>query len=112
MPGFGSAHIAWNAISNLKLQRLQKALRNDLVLPFATTVCKICYREYAQTVDAVKKQLPLSNIVSLALDQWTSTNEVAIMSVIAYYIQRKWALREFQLGFNEFDHLFGCNFEH
>jgi len=87
MLGFVSAHIPWNAISNLELQRSFKALRNfDLVLPSATTLSNICRREYALTVDAIRKQLPIRNKVSLALDRWTSTNKLAVTSVIAYYM--------------------------
>jgi len=67
--------------------------------------------EYALTVDAIKKQLPLRNKVSLALDEWTSTNKLAITSVIAYYMNRNWALLEVQLAFNEVDHLFCSRFE-
>jgi hypothetical protein len=95
MLGFVSAHIPWNTISNLELQWSYKPLRDDLVLPSATTFSNICRREYALTVDAIKKQLPLRNKVSLALDGWTSMNKLAIMSVIAYYMDRNWALRKF-----------------
>jgi len=84
MLGFVSAHIASNAISNLELRRSYKALRDDLVLPSAMTLSKIWRREYALTVDAIKKQLPLQNKVSLAFDGWTSTNKLGITSVIAY----------------------------
>jgi hypothetical protein len=59
MLGFVSAQIPWNAISNLELLRSYKALRDYLVLPSATTLINICRREYALTVDAIKKQLPL-----------------------------------------------------
>jgi len=98
-------------ISNLEPQRSYKALRDDLVLPSATTLSKICRREYALTVDAIKKQLPIQNKVSLALNGWTSTNNLAITSVIAYYMDRNWALREVQLAFNEVDRLFCSRFE-
>ena len=111
MLGFVSAHIPWNAISNLELRRSYKALPGDLVLPSATTLSNICRREYALTVDAIKKQLPLRNKVSLALDGWTSTNKLAITSVIAYYMDRNWALREVQLAFDEVNHLFISRFE-
>jgi len=82
------------------------ALRDDLVLPSATTLSDICRREYALTVDAIIKQLPLRNKVSLALDGWTSTNKLVITSVIAYYMDRNWALREVQLAFDEVNCLF------
>jgi hypothetical protein len=62
-------------------------------------------------VDAMKKQLPLRNKVSLALDRWTSTNKLAITSGIAYYMDRNWALREVQLAFDEVNRLFCSRFE-
>jgi len=111
MLGFVSAHIPWNAISNPELRRSYKASRDDLVLPSATTLSNICRREYALTVDAIKKQLPIRNKVSLALDGWTSTNKLAITSVIAYYMDRNWALHEVQLAFDEVDRLFCSHFE-
>jgi hypothetical protein len=58
MLGFVSAHIPLNAISNLKLQRSYMALRDDSVLPSAKILIMVCCREYALTVDAMKKQLP------------------------------------------------------
>jgi hypothetical protein len=60
---------------------------------------------------AIKKQLPIRNKVSLALDGWTATNKLAIMSVIAYYMDQNWALRDVQLTFDEVDRVFGSRFE-
>jgi len=111
MLGFVSADIPWNAISNLELWRLYKALCDDLVLPSATTLSNICRREYSLTLDAINKQLPVQNKVSLALDGWTSTNKLAITSVIAYYMDRNWALCEVQLAFDEVDRLFYSRFQ-
>jgi len=111
MLGFVSAHNPWNAISNLELQWSYKALHDDLVLPSATTLSNICRREYALTVDAIQKQLPVQNKVSLALDGSRSTNKLAITSAIAYYVDRNWALREVQLALNEVDRLFYSRFE-
>jgi len=81
------------------------------VLLSATTVGNIRQREYSLTMDAIKKQLPSHNEVSLALDGWTSPNKVAILSVISYYLDRNWALREIQLAFNEVDRLFFTRFK-
>jgi len=111
MSGFLSAHIPWNAISSLGLQQLYEAFCNDLVLLSTTTLSYICRREYALTVDAIKKQLPSCNNVSLVLDGWTSPNKLAISSVVAYYIDRNWALREVQHAFDEVDRLFFSHFE-
>jgi len=111
MLGFVSAHIPWNAVSTLELRQSYKALRDDLVLPSATTLSNICSREYPLKVDAIREQLPSRNKVSFAWDGLTSTNKMAISSVIAYYIDRNWALRELQLAFDKLDRLFFSCFE-
>jgi hypothetical protein len=106
MLGFLSAHIPWNATSNLELLRSYKALHDDLLLTSATTLSNVCQRAYALTVDTIKKQLPLRNKDSLALNGWSSTNKQAIKSVIAYYIDRNLVLGEVQLAINEVNRLF------
>jgi len=109
--GFVSAHIAWNAISNLELPHSYIALCDDLVLPSAMTLSNIGQRKYALTVNAIKKQLPSCNIFSLALDRCTSMNKLAITSVIAYYMDENLALCEVQLPFYEVDRQFFSTFE-
>ena len=86
-------------------------LHDDLVLPSVTTLSNICRRESALTVDAIKKQLPSQNEVTLALDRWTSMNKLCMKSVITYKMHRYWALREVQLAFDEVDRLFFSRFE-
>jgi hypothetical protein len=106
MLGFTSAHIPENDTSNLELRRSCKVVCNDLVLPSATTQSIICRREYALTVDAIKKQLLSRNKVCLVLDRWTSSNKLAIMSIIVYYMDRNRVLHEAHLAFDEVHHLF------
>jgi hypothetical protein len=62
-------------------------------------------------VDAIKKQLPIRNKVSLALDGWISTNQLTITSVIAYYTDQNWALGVVQVAFEKVDPLFCSRFE-
>jgi len=111
MLGFVWAHIPWNALSNPELRQSYKALRDDLMLLSATTVSNICRRDYALTVDAIKKQLLSCNKVNSALDGWTSRNKLAITLVIAYSMDWNWALHEVQLAFDEVDCLFFSPFE-
>jgi len=68
MLGFVSAHIPWNAISNLELQQSYKALHDDVVLLCATALSNICRCEYPPTVDAIKNQLQSRNHVTSAID--------------------------------------------
>jgi len=111
MLGFVSAYIPWNTISDLELRLSYKAVRDELVLPSATTFSNFRLGEYSLTVDANKKQLPSRIEVSLALDGWTSSNKLVITLVIAYYMDQNWALGEVQLTFDEVDCLFFSFFQ-
>jgi hypothetical protein len=111
MLGFVSAHIPWNPLLYLELRRSYQELRDDIVLPSAITLSNICRKEFALTVDAFKKQLPLRNKFSLALDGCTSTNKLAITLIIAYYMDRNRALGEVQLAFDEVNRRFCSRFE-
>jgi len=101
MLGFVSAHIRWNAMSHFELWRSYNALWGELALRSASTLSNICQREYTLTVDAIQKQLPSRNKVSIALDRWSSTSKLAITWVIAKDMDRNWALRKVQLAFDQ-----------
>jgi hypothetical protein len=111
MLGCVSAHIPWNTISNLEVRRSYKSLPEDLVLSSATTLSNIFRSEYTLTVDAIKKQLPTRNTVSLGLDKRTSTNKLPIMSVIVYHMDRNWALSAVQFAFDEVNCMFSSQSE-
>jgi len=51
-------------------------------------------------VDAIKKQMPSWNQIRFALDGCTSTNQLAILSVITDYMDQHWALLGVQLDFD------------
>jgi hypothetical protein len=68
----------------------------------------MCQMEFSLTVDVVKKQLPSRNEVSSALDCWTLTNTLAIMSVINYNMNNDGALQKLQLTFDVVGCLFLC----
>jgi hypothetical protein len=106
-----SVHFPWNAILNLELQLSCKALYNHLVVSSATTLSNICRREYALTLDAFAKQLPMRNELSISLNGETSAHKTAITLVIAYYMHRNWGLRAVQLAHDEVDRLFCSLFE-
>jgi hypothetical protein len=111
MLGFVSAHIPWNAISNLELRLSYKALHDGLVPPSTMTMSIICGREYEPTVNAIKTQLPSQNQVSLPLDKWTSKNKLAIPWVIVCYMDHYWAFLEVQLAVDEVDYQVLSHFE-
>jgi hypothetical protein len=69
----------------------------------ASTLSSTFQSEYTLTVDAIKKQLATRNKISLPVDGWTSTNNLAKISVIANFMDRNWAMQEVQLAFDEVD---------
>jgi len=62
-------------------------------------------------VDAIKKQLPSRNKVSLALDVWTSRNKAAKTTVVACDMARNCALQQVKLAFDKVDNLSFSYFE-
>jgi len=111
MLGFISAHTTGNAISALEVRRKWKGCRSNLMLRSATTLSNIFWSEYAQTVDANKKQLPLWNKVSLALGRWTLPNKLAITSANAYSMDWNLSLSEVHFAFDEGEGQFISSFE-
>jgi hypothetical protein len=65
-----------------------------------------CRRESTLTLNAIKWQLQLRNIVSLALARWTSTDRLSVMSVITNDTDQCCAFRELQHAFIEVNRLF------
>jgi len=104
-------HIPWNGMSTLGQLWSDNALRSDLVLPSASTLSNICWKKCSLTGDAIKKQLPSIDKASLALQYWTLANRLAIMTVIANYMDRILVLVESQLAFDESDTIFCSYFE-
>jgi len=71
MLGYVLAHIPWNAILNCEPQWSNIATQCDLLLPSTTTRIIIAWKEYLLPKDAIQKQLPSRETVSLALDGWS-----------------------------------------
>jgi hypothetical protein len=56
-------------------------------------------------VDAIKNPRLSRNKDRLGVDRWTSRNNLAISLVIAYDMDRNWALQDVQLAFDKVDGL-------
>jgi len=94
---------SWIVIWNVELQLSYTVSGHELVLPSTMTITNICTTEYALTVDAIRKQLPTQNEVTLACAGWTLMNKLVITTVIASYGHRNCVLHQVQLTLNEFD---------
>jgi len=67
--------------------------------------------EYPLAADSIMEQLPPHNIISSASDRCTSINQRAITTVLAYYLDGNWGLREVQLAVDEVNGIFFTLFE-
>lgn len=92
MLGFGLADILWNVVWIIELQHSFRALSSDQVLPSAKNLSNVCQREYALAVDAIKNKLLWRNKLSLATDRLKLKNNLTVMAVIAYCMERDWAM--------------------
>ena len=99
--GLLSAIIPLNTISNKELRRVFLMLRPEVKIPSVGTLINLLAREYEMTLAAIKQQIPIGQKISTTLDGWTSQNQLAITSVIMYYISRNWTLEEVQIAFEE-----------
>lgn len=96
-----SALVPLNVLSNPEFRRTFLALRPGITIPSITKIRRLLAVEYENTLQAIKESIPKNQKVSLALDGWTSSNKLAISSVIMYYIGTNWQLKEVQLAFDE-----------
>lgn len=104
--GFVSAHTQRNTISNLQLHCSYNALRSKLLRPSTSCLTNLRWREYTPRVDSIKMQMPSMKNINLALDGWTSMNNLAITSFIAYYMDCHWVLPKLTLTIIKVDNLF------
>jgi len=52
-------------------------------------------------VDDIRTCLPAAGKISLAADTWTSTNKLAFLTIVAYWISDSWQIEEVLIGFEE-----------
>ena len=104
--GFLSALIPFNTITNPELRRILFPLKADLNLPSVSILRRLLATDYEKTTKAIRDNIPEGQKVGLALDGWTSSNKLAISSVIMYYISKSWELQKVQIAFEEVCGLF------
>lgn len=96
-----SALVPFNVLSNPEFRRTFLAINPNISIPSVSKIRRLLAVEYENTLQAIKNSIPKNQKVSLALDGWTSSNKLAITSVIMYYIAGDWKLTEVQLAFDE-----------
>jgi hypothetical protein len=91
----------FNVLNSPEFRRSLLMLRPDISIPSVSKFRRLLKSEYDITVQSIRRAIPKDQKVSLALDGWTSSNKLAVVSVIMYYISPDWSLKEVQLAFEE-----------
>jgi hypothetical protein len=74
-------------------------LKKDLKIPCPATLRRRLDVYYDSVKKEIKKRIPKSTKVSLAIDSWTSPNHLAFLAIIGYFITPDWEYKEVMLGF-------------
>lgn len=103
---FVSTNMPFNMVTDDHFRRFLRLcnsqMRDPVDPPCASTMRNRLAKEYSLTIQAIRNELPHgTRKISLAMDGWTSPNKLPITSMLAYYIDDDWNLREVQLGFDE-----------
>ena len=97
-----SAHIPFNAVHNLEYRRFLRSISHgQFGIPSRSKLQRGLKKEYQKAIEQLTALFPKDTRVSIALDGWTAAHRVAILSIIAYHIDRNWNLVKSQLGFEQ-----------
>ena len=72
---------------------------NDITIPHATHLRKLLDKHIIEVFEITLVSLPIGAKISLALDCWTSPNNLSFMAIIEYYIDQDWQYKKALLGF-------------
>ena len=97
---FVALNLPFRSVNNIQLRRLLTMLRpHEIFIPHAMRLKILLNDRIGQIEVELLNDLPDGAKISLALDIWTSPNNIAFMAIVGYFIDRKWKLREVLLGF-------------
>ncbi len=91
----------FKAVDNVHIRRALSMLNSSVPLPKSPKIC-ILVEEYMEGSEQdLLKDLPAGAKVSIVADGWTSPNKLAILAIVAYFIDNNWRLRKVVIGFEE-----------
>ena len=94
-------NMTFNAVNNVAFRHVFRYLKRDSMLPSLTTTRNRLQSLYKEIVEKIRNQIPPGVKISIAADTWTSSNKIAFLAVVGYWITDDWELREVLLGFEQ-----------
>ena len=94
-----SSNLSFDFFDNQDFHDLLTMLRSEVDLP-STKKMKIYLDTKLDDIESsIRKQIPTDRKVSIALDAWTSPNNLAFVAIVAFWINDSWSLQKFLIGF-------------
>jgi len=96
-----SQNLSFRAVENPEFRRLLCLLKPSVEdeIPGRTKMRKLLDSEVQQVTESSFKGLGGITKVNLAIDAWTSPNNLAFLGVMGYYITDDWEYKEILIGF-------------
>ena len=96
-----SLNLSFRAVENNEFRKLLYLLHPSVKddTPGRTKMRKLLDGEVQRVTKSLFKDLGESTKVNLAIDAWTSPNNLAFLGVVCYYITDNWEYRENLIGF-------------
>lgn len=114
MKAFLAVNLSFAAVENPEFCTLLNMLRYNVKIPNRRALKNAISVQSLEIQEKIRDILLLSGSkVSIALDAWTSTNNLGFLAIEGYFIDRDWSYRHCLLGFEEIigDHT-GENLQH
>jgi len=96
-----ATNMSFNSVNNAAFRRVFKYLKRDSMLPSPTTTRNRLQSLYGEIVEKIRNEIPSGVKISIAVDTWTSPNNIAFLALAGYWITDDWDLREVLLGFEQ-----------
>jgi hypothetical protein len=96
-----SLNLSFRAVENNEFRKLLYLLHPSVKddTPGRTKMRKLLDNEVQRVTKSLFKDLGETTKVNLAIDAWTSPNNLAFLGVVCYYITDNWEYRENLIGF-------------
>jgi len=101
LKAFVATNLAFNCSNKLAFRRVFKYIGPGVEIPSPTTLTQHLKRLGRSTVDDIGTCLPAAGKISLAPDTWTSSNKLAFLAIVAYWISDSWQMEEVLIVFEE-----------
>ena len=98
--------LPFQAVNNIQFRKLLTMLWDGISIPHAPCMRALLNKQVHEIQQTLLTGLQPNTKVCIALDAWTSPNNIVFLAITDYFINHNWKLQEALLGF---EHLSCCH---